>query len=89
MSDTEDIAVQQRINDAMLSLQASESLIYFVVACEDSSSDGIIAIQKSVQNIGVVLAELAQLDPSAHTASAVQAKERGEAFLAQHGHSSQ
>lgn len=88
MSDTEDIQ-RQRIEELAAMLHASESLIEFVLACEDSSSDGIIAIQKSVQNIGVVLAELAQLDPSAHTASAVQAKERGEAFLAQHGHSSQ
>jgi hypothetical protein len=88
MSDTEDIQ-RQRIEELAAMLHASESLIDFVLACDDSSSDGIIALQKATPHIDALVAELAQLDPSAHTASAVQAKERGEAFLAQHGHSSQ
>jgi hypothetical protein len=89
MSDTQDIAAHQRINELSESLRACESLIDFVIACNDASSDGLLAVQKSVQNVNVLIAELVQLDPSAYTESAAQAKSRGEAFLAQHGHSSQ
>jgi len=84
MSDTQEIAAHQRINELSEALRACELLIDFVIACNDASSDGMLAVQKSVQNIGVMLAELVQLDPSAHTASAGQAKSRGEAFLSMH-----
>jgi hypothetical protein len=90
MSDT---IIQRSDADLMQELAAGmtgmASEIDFAICCNDTSDNGILVVQRSVAHI---MATCAQLDATGYGGELCQfrdAAQRGEAFLAQHGHSSQ
>jgi hypothetical protein len=66
-------------------MDASASIMDFVVTNADTSQDGIIALQRNIPNINALCAQELAEDPSAELSRYTQSRDRAQAFLAAHG----
>jgi hypothetical protein len=66
-------------------MDASASIMDFVVTNADTSQDGIIALERNIPYMDALCAQELAEDPSAELSRYTQSRDRAQAFLAAHG----
>lgn len=75
-----DASAQRRIH-----MDASASIMDFVVSNADASQDGIVALQRNIPHMDALCAQELAADPSAELSRYRESRDRAQAFLAAHG----
>jgi ABC-type xylose transport system substrate-binding protein len=70
-------------------LSASASMIDFVISCNDTTAEGMLALHNAVQHVGGLLQQAQDSAAPIELQQFEEAKARGESFIEAHARSNQ